>query len=451
MRVALASCPASAQEPSLLTTFARFRIFVAAFAVASILVPRPVAAYSVFTHEELIDLAWRGSIRPILLARFPGSTDAQLREAHAYAYGGCTVQDMGYYPFGNKLFSDLTHYVRAGDFVNNLFRESRNVDEYAFAIGALAHYLGDTIGHSVAVNPATGITFPELARKYGPIVTYDENPHAHVRTEFAFDIGQLSKRTFVPPAYLRFIGFKVPRRLLDRAFISTYGFQLHELIGRNRAALKSYRSAVRSFIPAFAQAEIVLHGRQFAADTQSPAYRTFRQRLQTADYERHWAYTYRKPGFGPHLLAIIIKIIPKVGPASFLAIKVPNDQTERLYIDSVDRTVDDYNGLLKILAANPRAVLALPNRDLDTGEKVKPGGYRLTDKTYAQLVGQLTSDPNRVIPRQLRDDILDYYSDPNAPIVTKKNARAWKRLTAQLQTLKQMKTTDASNIVPNAN
>lgn len=360
------------------------------------------------------------------------------------------MQDMGYYPFGNKFFSDLTHYVRAGDFVNNLFRESRNVDEYAFAIGALAHYLGDTIGHSVAINPATGIEFPKLARKYGPIVTYDENPHAHVRTEFAFDIGQLSKRTFAPPAYLRFIGFKVPRQLLDRAFISTYGFQLHELIGRNRAALKSYRSAVRSFIPAFAQAEIVLHGRQFAADTQSPAYRTFRQRLQTADYERHWAYTYRKSGFGPHLLAIIIKIIPKVGPASFLAIKIPNARTEKLYIDSVDRTVDDYNGLLKILAANPRAVLALPNRDLDTGEKVKPGGYRLTDNTYAQLVAHLTSDPNRVIPRQLRDDILVYYSAPNAPIVTKKNAHAWKRLTAQLQTLKQMKTTDASQIVPNA-
>ncbi|MGH9727043.1 MAG: zinc dependent phospholipase C family protein [Candidatus Acidiferrales bacterium] len=398
----------------------------------------------------MIDLAWRASIRPLLLARFPGSTNAQLREAHAYAYGGCVMQDMGYYPFGNKFFSDLTHYVRAGDFINNLFRESRNIDEYAFAIGALSHYLGDSIGHSVAINPSTAIDFPKLAREYGPIVTYDEDPHAHVRTEFAFDVGQLSKRTFAPPAYMHFIGFKSPRRLIERAFLSTYGFDLKRLFGRTPAALRSYRGSVRSFIPAFAGAEIVLHGKHFAPDTQNEAYLKFIRRLKTADYERHWAYSYRKPGFGPHLLAIIIKIIPKVGPASLLAIKIPNTRTEDLFIDSVDRTVDAYDGLLKILLANPQAVLTLPNRDLDTGEKVKPGGYRLTDNTYAQLVAHLTSDPDRAIPRQLRDDILDYYSDPNAPIATKKNARAWKRLTSQLQVLKQMKTRDASRIVPHA-
>lgn len=273
--------------------------------MASLLVPRPAAAYSVFTHEELIDLAWRSSIRPLLLTRFPGSTDAELREAHAYAYGGCVMQDMGYYPFGNKFFSNLTHYVRAGDYINNLFLESRNVDEYAFAIGALSHYLGDSIGHSVAVNRSTAIDFPKLERQYGPIVTYDEDPHAHVRTEFAFDIDQLSKRTFAPPAYMRFIGFQVPRQLIGRAYLSTYGFHLRRLFGRTPAAFRSYRGSVRSFIPAFAEAEIVLHGREFAPDTQNDAYRVFNHRFQTADYERHWAYTYRKPGFGPHLLAII--------------------------------------------------------------------------------------------------------------------------------------------------
>jgi hypothetical protein len=386
-----------------------------------------------------------------LLARFPGSTDAELREAHAYAYGGCVMEDMGYYPFGNEFFSELTHYVRAGDFINNLFRESRNVDEYAFAIGALAHYLGDSIGHSVAVNPSTAIDFPKLARKYGPAVTYDEDPHAHVRTEFAFDVDQLSKHTFAPPAYMGFIGFHVPRQLIERAFLSTYGFQLKRLFGRTPAALRSYRGSVRSLIPAFAQAEIVLHGSQFAADdTQSEAYRTFIHRLQTADYERHWAYTYRKPGFGAHVLAIIIRIIPKVGPASLLAIKIPDAHTEDLFIESVNRTVDAYDGLLKILSTNPRAVLTLPNRDLDTGEKVRAGGYRLTDKTYARLVAYLVADPSFVIPRQLRDDILDYYSDPNAPIATKKDAGAWKRLTSQLEVLKQMKTVEASQIVPHA-
>src|SRR5258705_12279508 len=82
-------------------------------------------AYSVLTHEELIDLAWNDSIRPLLLARFPGATDHQLVVAHSYAYGGCAVQDMGYYPFGKRFFSNLTHYVRTGDFVSWMLRNAR--------------------------------------------------------------------------------------------------------------------------------------------------------------------------------------------------------------------------------------------------------------------------------------------------------------------------------------
>ena len=112
-------------------------------------------AYSVLTHEELVDLAWNDSIRPLLLDRFPGASDAQLREAHAFAYGGSAIQDMGYYPFGKQFFSDLTHYVRTGDFVARMLRDAKTINEYAFAIGALSHYLGDTLGHSEAINPAT--------------------------------------------------------------------------------------------------------------------------------------------------------------------------------------------------------------------------------------------------------------------------------------------------------
>jgi Zinc dependent phospholipase C len=191
------------------------RLITAFMAVALLLIAQPLTEYSVFTHEELIDLAWSSSIRPLLLARFPGSTDAQLRVAHSYAYGGCAIQDMGYYPFAKQFFSNLTHYVRAGDFVSNLLNDARTRDEYAFAIGALSHYLGDSIGHSQAINLATPVAFPKLEREYGPRVTYDEDPDAHVRTEWAFDINQLSKRTFAPPSYMRHIGFRVPRRLLD--------------------------------------------------------------------------------------------------------------------------------------------------------------------------------------------------------------------------------------------
>src|SRR5215472_15072854 len=87
--------------------------------------PQPAAAYSVLSHEEVVDMAWTPHIQPLLLARFPGLTPDQLREAHSYAYGGCLIQDLGYYPFGNKFFSDLLHYVRTGDFVQALLRDAQ--------------------------------------------------------------------------------------------------------------------------------------------------------------------------------------------------------------------------------------------------------------------------------------------------------------------------------------
>lgn len=314
--------------------------------MAVLLLIQPAGAYSVFTHEEVVDLAWDSSIRPLLLARFPGATDDQLRQAHAYAYGGCTIQDLGYYPFANQFFSNLTHYVRSGDFVSRLLNDVRTLDEYAFALGALSHYFGDSIGHSDAVNLSTPIAFPKLERKYGPVVTYDEDPHAHVRTEFAFDIGQLSKRTFAPPSYMRHVGFRVPRRLLDQAFRETYGFGFPELVGKTRPAVRSYRTSVRTLIPAFSGAEIVLHRHQFPPDTLNDSYRLFSERLQRADYERHWKTGYMGPGFGSHVLAIVVKILPKVGVVSLLAIKIPDQKTEDFYVASVNRTVDAYAEIL---------------------------------------------------------------------------------------------------------
>ncbi len=409
--------------------------------LAALLASPQASAYSVLTHEELIDLAWTSAIRPLLLARFPGTTEAQLREAHAYAYGGSAIQDMGYYPFAKEFFSDLTHYIRSGNFIDSLLREAKTVDEYAFAIGALSHYWGDSIGHLDATNPATSLDFPKLAARYGPIVTYDESPHAHVRTEFGFDIAQLSHQQFAPPAYLRFIGLEVPRKLLEHAFLDTYGFNLHELVGRAHPALRSYRNSVRSFIPAFAEAELVLHRRQFVPDTQNEAYRIFSERVAKADFERHWGRAYRGPGFGPHVLAVIVKIVPKIGPAAMLAIKIPDRHIEEMYIESVNHTVDTYIAALNRVRENPSETLMLENRDLDTGARVKPGAYALTDKTYAALLDRLTSKPGRVIPQPLQEDILDYYADPGAPNVVKKDRDAWARVQRELPILKQMQTT----------
>jgi hypothetical protein len=391
-------------------------------------------AYSVLTHEELIDLAWNDSIRPLLLARFPGATEDQLRNAHAYAYGGCAIQDMGYYPFGKRFFSNLTHYVRTGDFIAWLFRNAHTIDEYAFAIGALSHYLGDSIGHSEAVNPATAIEFPKLARKFGSSVTYDQSPHGHIRTEFAFDIDELTDQAFAPPAYLDFIGFNVPARFLEQAFIDNYGFDIHEIMSRARPALRSYRTSARSFIPAFAEAEVVLHRHQFAPHPDDEAYHTFKERVARTNYDRRWKHTYHGPGFKAHLLAIFVFLVPKIGAAADLAIKIPSPDTEERYLRSVNRTVDSFRTTLQKLASTPRSAIRLPNIDLDTGDHVKRGEYPLTDKTYADLLKRLTSRPDRTIPIDVQQNILLFYSASNeGPPPTA-------RISAQLEKLKQMKT-----------
>ncbi|MCU1241988.1 MAG: hypothetical protein JWO71_2714 [Candidatus Acidoferrum typicum] len=371
-----------------------------------------IAAYSVLTHEELIDLAWSDSIRPLLLARFPGATDAQLHEAHAFAYGGCAIQDMGYYPFGKKFVSNLTHYVRTGDFIVSLFRGARTMNEYAFVIGALSHYLGDSIGHSEAINPATSVEFPNMRRKFGPIVTYGESPHGHIRTEFAFDIDELTDQAFAPPAYLQAIGFQVPRRLLERAFLNTYGFDIHEVLGRAQPALRSYRTSVRSFIPAFAEAEVVLHRHQFPPHPNNEDYRVFAERVARTNYERRWKQTFKGPGFKAHLLAVLVFIVPKIGAASDLAIKIPTPDTEDWYLRSVNHTVDAFREILDKLKADFDTPLALANIDLDTGNRVKRGDYPLTDQTYARLLKRITSKPERALPRDLKENLLEFYAGP---------------------------------------
>lgn len=404
-----------------------------AAALCLCLLPRPATSYSVLTHEQLIDLTWKATLQPLLRKRFPGAGSAALDEAHSYAYGGSAIQDLGYYPFANEFFSDLTHYVRSGAFVTNLLRDARDVDEYAFALGALSHYAGDCIGHHDAVNPATAIAFPKLEKKYGPVVTYDEDPHAHVRVEFAFDIAQLAKQRFAPGAYLRFIGLRVPIRLLTQAFEDTYSLQLRDLLGPGRHAVRSYRASVRSFLPRIAHAENVIHRNQFGADVSDAALQQYLDEIARADFQSTWNRYRHEAGITTHLVAFLIRILPKVGVLSELAIKIPTADTEQLYVKSVNRAVEVYEADLKEMETEAAPVF--PDRDLDTGEKNRPGAYALTDATYARLLHELAMHPGEPIGAGLKEDILAYYGDPSAPIRTKKNVKAWAQVQKDLGVL----------------
>lgn len=418
----------------------------AALAALVFLLTAPLClGYSFLTHETLIDMAWDASIKPVLLSRYPNATPEELREARAYAYGGATIQDAGYYPFGHEFFSDLTHYVRTGDFVTNLIHESHNIDELAFSLGALSHYVGDSIGHRYAVNVSVPQEFPGLQSEYGPVVTYEENPHAHVRTEFAFDVDQLSRGRFAPSGYLRHVGFRVPVLLLNRAFYDTYGISLHSVNGDEFAAFRSYRWSVRQLLPRVGYAEALLHWKSFPPDPSDAAFEEFAQRLKDTDAASHWeAYRKHKTSLLTRVVAVVIVVLPKLGPLSELSIRGPKPDTEADYVASVNRATAEYGQLLGELAQKGQDGFSVPDLDLDTGYVTRPGTYRLTDETYAKLLGRVTRESARP-PLGLRQNILAFYAQPDAPIVTKRNPRKWKKVQAELAVLREMPATRIPN------
>jgi hypothetical protein len=418
-------------------TSRRATLFKTIASLGLLLATTPAVPYSVQTHQELIDLAWKETIRPILLKHYPTLTAAQLQEAHAYAYGGCAIQDFGYYPFGNGFFSDLTHYVRSGDFVINLLRNAHTADELAFAIGSISHYIGDTVGHSLAINHSVPVEFPKLRQKYGDDINYAENPHAHVQTEFAFDINQLSKRRFAPSEYTKFVGLEVPRDLLRKAFFETYGLNLPDIIGTKETSIRVYRYSVRRFLPNIARAETILHKKNFPEDVPSQDLEDLKKDLLQASADNNWEAYRKKPGVRSHLYAGFIYILPKVGTLKMLAIKGPSPDTEVLYIKSVNRSIKSLRFVLTHFDTIERYI---PNRDLDTGQVVKPGGYPLADRTYAKLLDMITQHPDKVVPNQLKHDLLAYYANPEAPIITKKDPKKWAQVQENLKTLETMKT-----------
>src|SRR5262249_15022546 len=395
-------------------------------------VPAASRAYSVLTHEQVVDLLWADQIRPLLTKRFPHATGEDLRKAHAFAYGGSLVQDMGYYPFGNKFFSDLTHYVRSGDFIESLLSEANDLNEYAFALGALAHYSSDNMGHP-AINESVGLLFPKLRTKYGKTVTYADNPKAHIRTEFGFDMTQVAKNRYTSDRYHDFIGFEISKPVLERAFQDTYGIPLDSVITNEDLAIGTFRRAISKIIPEMTRVALLARKKELVAETPNFDSRKFRYYLSRAEYQREWGKGYRKPGFGTRVLAFFLKFVPKVGPFKALDFKIPTRQTEDLYVASVNHTLDDYR---KQLVEVKKKDLHLANTDFDTGRMTRAGEYPLTDNAYAHLLDHLAHDNFQQLSPELRENILSFYRDDKAPIATKKKTTAWARTQEQLQRLR---------------
>src|SRR3984957_18678576 len=392
------------------------------------------SAYSVLTHEEIVDLLWADAIRPLLLKRYPALSEDQIRDAHAYAYGGAVIQDLGYYPFGSREFSNLVHYVRSGDFVRELLLESQDVNEYAFALGALSHYAADIAGHP-AVNQAVAIEYPKLRAKYGKSVRYAQDKTAHLKTEFGFDMVQVAKNRYASQQYHEFIGFQVSKPLLERVFPVVYGLELKDVLTHEDLAVGSYRFAISRLIPHMTQVALQTHKKDLMRETPNFAKRKFLYRLSRSDYEKQWGKDYAKPGIGTRILSTLLRYMPRVGPFKGLAFKNPTPQTEDLYFKSINSTVDQYRALLESTRAD---TLVLPNYDFDTGNPTKAAEYSLTDEAYAKLLGQLSGRKFDKTSPPLRDNILLFYSNLSLPIDTKDNPTEWKNVLSQLDQLKSV-------------
>jgi len=392
------------------------------------------SGYSVLTHEQIVDLLWDEQIKPLLLQKYPGASPDDLRAAHAYAYGGSLIQDMGYYPFGNKFFSDLAHYVRSGDFVQALLSEATDVNEYAFALGALAHYTADITGHPV-VNAAVAQGFPKLKARYGPQVTFAENRKAHIQTEFGFDVVQVAKNRYTSDSFHNFIGFQVSKPVLERAFLKTYGIEMKDVFSSVDLSIGTFRRSISSVIPEMTRVALLVKKDELVKEDPTLAKKKFLYNLKRTDYEREWGKGYQEPGVGARILAVLFRLVPKIGPFKAVGFKMPSPDTETQYLKSVNNTVDQYGIYLRDLKAGK---LSLDNTDFDTGKPTVAGEYALTDEAYAKLLDKLADRKFADMTPALQKNILDFYSTANVPVFAKKNPEKWNKVLKNIALLKSM-------------
>jgi hypothetical protein len=411
-----------------MTTSWKARLPCAAIGLLALLACPNAYSYSVLTHEAIIDSTWDSAIKPLLVKRFPSATADDLKAAHAYAYGGCIIQDLGYYPFGSKFFSDLTHYVRSGDFILNLIHESQDLDEYAFALGALAHFAADSNGHRIAVNVSVPLLYPKLRLKFGKSITYADDPSSHTKTEFGFDVFQSAKGRYASAAFKEFIGFQVAKPVLQRAFEDTYGMRIEQVFLDLDLALGSYRRAVGTVLPALTRVAWQIKGPEIRKDAPGMTRKKFLYNLSRSSYEKNWGATYQRPGIRSKILTGFFRIVPRVGPFKALAFQRLTPETEQLYMAGFNASIDRYRELLAGVGGG-RPIL--PNDNIDVGEVTKAGKYKLADDAYAKLLHKL--DGHYLdMPQDLRSDILGFYQDLSLPIATKANEADWARLQAEL-------------------
>ena len=410
-----------------------------------ILKPSQSKAYSILSHEAVVDASWEKDIKPALKLRYPMATDSELLVAHSYAYGGCLTADMGYCPFGSKYFTNLAHYVCTGDFVSALLSEAQNLNEYAYAIGALSHYMADKYGHSLATNHVVPLVYHRLEKKYGNVVTYDENEMAHSRTELSFDVLQVARGNYVTQSYHDFIGFNIATPVLERAFIKVYGQDLNDVFGDFDLAVGTFRWAVKSLMPSITRAAWVLKRDDIKKSMPSATAKTFHYKIRRRDYELEFGKKRQKISFSDRMLAFFIRILPKVGPLKIFKFKDPGPEGEKLFIQSFNAVLLNYSQAIKQLNDGS---LVLPNINFDTGDPTQFGKYPLADVTYDQLLLKLQDNKFDDLTVKLKTNVEIFYNKADTTILAKEDPD-WQKSYTALQNIKQANTISADSLKNN--
>lgn len=385
-------------------------------------------AYSVLTHQALIDINWNKVLLPLLKEKFPGVSNEALKEAHAYVYGGAVVSDIGYYPFGSKLFTNLIHYVRSGDFVKAILNDAKNLNEYAFALGVLCHYYADVYGHPIGINASVPVIYPKLKRKFGDTVTFDEHHVSHLRTEFSFDVLQTARGNYASTAYHDFIGFKVADTLLVKAFAETYGLDAIELFGNFSKAVGRFRFTIMNLFPFLTKAAWAAQKNDIKKIRPTATSRNFIYRM----HQKNNRYKFGKnerPGFFARTFAIFIYVIPKVGPLKVLKFKDPGPVAEKNFIASFDTVAMHY---AENVIALHKHLVQLKNVDFDTGIQTSEGEYSLADKTYCDLLLHLKLKNFETVNPALKKNIISFYKAPQKNDPSNMRSKAMEAL-AQLK------------------
>ena len=372
-----------------------------------ILTPSVTKGYSVLTHEAIIDACWKSSIEPLLLEKFPGTTTGGLLEAHAYAYGGSIVPDIGYYPFGSKLFTNLVHNVRTGDFVMALIEDARSLNEYAFALGVLSHYMADIYGHSIATNVVVPEAFAKIKSKFGAVVTYADHKKSHSRVEFGFDLLQMARENYSSLSYRQFVGFKLSGNVLEKAFLRTYGIPMDQIFSNIPLALISFRWSVKTLFPTVVQASLINRKGRINKSMPGEISRAFSRKMKNKIGIEQSERNYENNGITAIVLAAILPVLPKIGPLAKLRFKPLSQEAEKLFVESFDTAMVRYNGALSRL---PSGTLNLANRILDTGKEAVAGDYPIADTNYDTLLLLLKEHNYNRLTAKCKDDLLSFYS-----------------------------------------